>query len=178
MLAFVARSWVPRHADLSPPTTVGFNELFEFIKGRRHSLDPRERPKFDTRLRPAAGASLDSLLWSAPHGTEALRVLIVDMLERARVGAADLIRLWKGQRGLRCDEFVGHVHQSFFGEEDTDLWVHEARAVAMAAFDEILAVQRNTNFMCAGGSETSSETAAPPSPCMCGCPAATPQHVL
>ena len=30
--------------DTDGSGTIGFDELFEFIKGRRHSLDPRGKP--------------------------------------------------------------------------------------------------------------------------------------
>ena len=102
----------------------------EYIKGRRHSLDPRNRLAFGWRLVPPADQSLDTLLWDAPHGTEILRVLIVDMLDRGKAGVADLIRLWQGRQGLRREDFVARVRESFFHDAPADLWEAEVQAVA------------------------------------------------
>ena len=45
--------------------TIGFDELYEFIRGRRHSLDPREKPAFDVALAPPDGIRMDEIAWSA-----------------------------------------------------------------------------------------------------------------
>lgn len=54
---------------------IGFDELYELIRGVRHSLDHRKA--LDATLQPPHGVSMDELVWS----TQTLRVLMVDMLE-------------------------------------------------------------------------------------------------
>ena len=36
-------------------------QLFEFVRGRRHSLDPRNKLAFDMRLRPPGNLTLDEV---------------------------------------------------------------------------------------------------------------------
>ena len=39
------------------------DELFEFIRGKRHSLDQRLKPPLDVRLKPPNGMTLDDIMW-------------------------------------------------------------------------------------------------------------------
>ena len=74
--------------------SIGFDELYEFLHGHRHSLDARNRAKLEMILRPPEGCTLDELDWSGDHGPLALRVLLMDLLQRSDAGAADLLRVW------------------------------------------------------------------------------------
>lgn len=56
---------------------IGFDELYEFIRGKRHSLDHRGMPALDMVLRPPDHVRLDDLVWDS----EVLRCLLADMLE-------------------------------------------------------------------------------------------------
>ena len=91
---------------------VGFQELYEFIRGKRHRLDQRRRlSSNDMRLVPAegtvpVGTRLDDLAWDA----SVLRSLLREMLKRCQpaAGAEELIRSWNGtRRGLSRSEFIG-----------------------------------------------------------------------
>ena len=132
-----------RLLDRDGSGTIGFDELYEFIKGKRHSLDQRRKPPFDTQLRPAEGRALDELAWD----TDVLRVLIADMLARCHKGAADLLKMWRARKGLRRLEWISRAHAAFFQAEDADLWQSEVCAVAHAAFDELLSMTRTANFL-------------------------------
>lgn len=125
------------------------DQLFEFIKGRRHSLDARDKPPFDVSLYVADGISLDDISWEPTElGAATMQALIVDMLVREKAGPADLLKLWRGRRGLRRDEFAARVFESFFsGKQDADLWEAEVRPVASLVFDQLIATVKGENFM-------------------------------
>ena len=152
--------------DIDKQGDVGFEELFEMLRGKRHALDRRMKPRFDLRLRvptdrkTAAGVNgalwrrLDELIWD----TAVLRVLINDMLSRQdwpngqKASVADLLREWNGQKGLSRREFVECIRASFFAPEHevpggAQLWEREAAAVASAAFSEIMKAVSGENFL-------------------------------
>ena len=89
---------------------IGFDELFEFIKGRRHSLDPRGNPKFILKLRMPDGAKGPAdVAWDV----DVLRTLLIDMLNRERVTPVDLIVRMGGRYGLRKADWQARTHHSF-----------------------------------------------------------------
>lgn len=63
------------------------------------------------------------------------------------MGAVDLLRAWRGKKGLNRESFITCVHRSFFASQDPDLWEHEVRDVVKAAFDELLRMVRGENFL-------------------------------
>ena len=113
---------------------VGFHEIYEFIRGKRHSLDPRGRPDFEIELPlPVGVASLDDLYWD----TDVLRTLIDEALQRCQAGAADLFRAWNGRRGLTRDQWEFKVQKSCLRTANVDLWVNELQPVISKAFDVV-----------------------------------------
>ena len=72
---------------------VSYDELFEFVRGRRHALDKRTRRARQLRVAPPPGAgyTLAEIAWDV----DTLHWLIHGMLERAGPAAStDLMRLW------------------------------------------------------------------------------------
>jgi Ca2+-binding EF-hand superfamily protein len=132
---------------------IGFEELFELFTGKRHALDSRQRPAFEMRLKPPAGAPwrrLNDLQWDS----DVLRVLVLDMLERQdwpngqRATPADLLRAWEGRRGLNKREFLLRVERSFFAEpSDIGLWGRDGKRVASEAFGEMMRTVIGENFL-------------------------------
>lgn len=85
---------IPTPASPSPPQ----DELFEFIRGRRHSLDKRNKPLRAMRMLPPEGSrhSLEDLVWD----TETLRILMQQMIERANASPMD-VRVCTAARSSR-----------------------------------------------------------------------------
>ena len=77
-----------RSMDDNSSGYIGFDELYEFIHGYRHSLDKRN--KKDWSLHLPKGLTFDDIAWDA----EVLRTLIKEMLKRAKIGVADLMLGW------------------------------------------------------------------------------------
>lgn len=123
--------------DTDSSGTIGFDELFEFIRGRRHSLDKRSKPKQVMRLQPPEGAeySLDDLMWDC----ETLRILMMQMLERCNANPYDLLAQFQHSKSndgvLDKREFLSMMRSMLNGHER--LWEMTVRAVADAAFEEI-----------------------------------------
>ena len=111
---------------------IGFDEIFEFVRGKRHSLDRRSKQLHQMTLRPPRGASyaLKDIRWDEA----VLRLMMQRMLNRFGCGAADLIMLWdkNGDRELAEAEFLANVQALFGGAEK--LWRSEVEAVARSAF--------------------------------------------
>ena len=133
---------------------IGFDELYEFVHGRRHSLDPRNREKLDFQLVPREEATLDEVAWDGRKGVWALRVLIMGMLHRSKSGPSELLLAWTrrvkrraGRPGLIRKEFAMRVRDNFFKDEHPDLWDSEVHAAANAAFDEMMGLVRGENFL-------------------------------
>lgn len=80
--------------DKDDSGVVGFDELYEFIHGHRHSLDARNKRVLHLSIVPPNHATLDELRWDGDVGVWALRNLLIDMLLRAKAGPADLLREW------------------------------------------------------------------------------------
>jgi hypothetical protein len=60
---------------------IGFDELFEFVRGRRHTLDRRSKRVRGMRLEPPPSISLEEIAWDV----EALRTLLRAMLDSYEV---------------------------------------------------------------------------------------------
>lgn len=132
--------------DTDASGQIGFDELYEFIKGRRHSLDPRGKPALELTFELPEGIRLDDLLWDA----DLLRFLVADMLSRCKAGANDLLRRWYCRRGLDEATFLSRIRETFFTSVDdeldedlADLWEYEVRECAVEAFDHLIKMVRS-----------------------------------
>ena len=110
---------------------IGYDELFEFVRGRRHSLDHRNKLIHEMTFKCPPGLTMDSIDWSV----ETLRLMVQQMLLRCRVGAADLMRAWdrSGDYELNQHEFQARMRE-LFRHEHEDLWQNELRAFVDEAF--------------------------------------------
>jgi len=150
--------------DADSSGTVGFDDFFEFVRGRKHSLDSRWRSQpiaMELRVEvpsqhdPLTGEerrpTLDELAWDSSMGPETLRALVKEMLERRHLGPTDLLKAWDTQptsrtasehHKLNRDEFCSHLAELFIRSEGAqcssddvfDLWENEVAAVANRAF--------------------------------------------
>ena len=115
--------------------TIGFDEMFEFVRGRRHSLDARNKRMRRMLLEPPPKHdSLDELVWDV----ETLRQLLQQMLDSYGVGVADLMAAWdaSGDGQLSVREFEQEVC-NLFRDEEPALWREEVQPVVHQAFGEI-----------------------------------------
>jgi Ca2+-binding EF-hand superfamily protein len=144
--------------DLARTGEIGFDELYEWIKGRRHSLDPRAKAPIRLELELPARISMDQVVWDV----EVLRVLMADMFKRFRASPADLLQLWRctngrgmNRRGLSREDFLALMRESFFSLEAAhenfkhmeNLWVHEVQLVVGATFDRMMQMIVGENFL-------------------------------
>ena len=119
---------------------IGFDELFEFVRGRRHSLDERTRKVLQPKaIETPEGVTLDQIVWDE----EVLQFLIRHTLEKHHTGPADLLRVWAGRaagakKGLGIHLLSDSVHSYFFGKSDLDLWEHEVKTVVKDAFKNMV----------------------------------------
>jgi len=114
---------------------VGFDELFEFVRGHRHSLDHRNKRLAKMRLQPPAGANytLKDIAWDV----NALRTLMQSMLADACVGTSSLMKVWdkSGDGELGMHEWTVEIGR-YFADEPA-LWEKEVQPVVQQAFNEI-----------------------------------------
>lgn len=66
-----------RTLDTDGSGQIGFDELFEFVHGKRHSLDTRSQRRLPRLLEPPPGLTLDTMLWDV----ETLRTLLQQVIE-------------------------------------------------------------------------------------------------
>ena len=97
--------------DLDGSGEIGFDELFEFVRGRRHSLDRRTREVRCLALQTAKGYDLTDLDWDADQ----LRLQIKTALERRKLSTTDLIRAWdrSGDQRISKIEFLNSIGELF-----------------------------------------------------------------
>jgi len=124
--------------DCDGNEAIGFDELFEFVRGRRHAHDRRSLSVRKLVLEPPSGApwSLADLEWDV----ETIRGLLRQMLDRAGARASDLVCAWDrdGDGLLSAEEFVSHMREIACGSASLEpLWHSEVCAVAEAAFCHI-----------------------------------------
>lgn len=116
--------------------TIGFDEFFEFLRGRRHSLDLRHKQVNEVNLMPPPGAryKLDQLVWDG----ETIRTQLVRSMERNYVGPVDIIRRWdqNGDRDIDEAEFVDRIHL-MIGRQNEALWKQEIERVARQTFKKV-----------------------------------------
>ena len=108
---------------------------FEFIRGRRCSLDARNK-RITLRLEPPPGAvyTLRDILWNV----DSLRFLLQQSLKRGNVKVTDLMKAWDSSQDgqLSRREFLLKI-QTFFKEDDAQLWETDVKSVALDAFNEM-----------------------------------------
>ena len=123
-----------RMLDTDNSGAIGFDELFEFVRGRRHSLrraqqeDARDEARAAERLPAYSGTDF----WDVET-----RALMKRMLATAQVGTGHLMKVWdkSGDGELSLSEFV--TEMAIFFREHPDLWTHEVAPIVEAAFEEI-----------------------------------------
>lgn len=137
---------------------IGFDELYEFVRGKRHSLDHRQHhrqhdrvhelpqemqmlpgpePSMEQagrRLGEEAGgcwpSSLEQIQWSE----DVLRKMLQQMLTRYSVGAVHLIRAWGGDGNRQISEPCFLCGLGDFFSACPKLWQCEVEPLARAAF--------------------------------------------
>ena len=132
--------------DTDRTRDLGLFEVWEFICGAPHPLDPRNVPMVDLRLRPGVGGagSLDGVVWSV----RALRVLVMEMCVRTGLHPTVLARLFEcGKHGISKSTFVASVRTKLFADAHPELWATEGRAVAEETFDALVKSIKGTNFL-------------------------------
>ena len=130
--------------DTDRSGAIGFDELFEFVRGRRHSLDARNkrlrsmtleppRMKIDLGGEDKVRVGLEHLLWD----TETLRLLIQRMLASYGADVSDLMKAWdrSGDGKLSRREFESEL-QNYFQKSEPWLWKFEVKPVVHQAFEE------------------------------------------
>ena len=120
---------------------IGFDELFEFIRGRRHSLDRRNVQVRQMRLQPPPGvSSLENVIWDV----ETLRILLQQMLARYGVSIGELMSAWdrNGDFTVQRLEFLDGLRGFCSEYERVQLWEREVAKVALEAFTRINASPR------------------------------------
>ena len=116
---------------------IGFDEFYEFVRGKKHSFDRRLKLTDDMRLLPPPGTTLDSLVWDV----NTLLVLMQQMMARCNMGPMDIMRAWDvdENRQLSKPEFFGHVEALLDGSS-RDLWSNEVALVAKQAYEHVAAL--------------------------------------
>ena len=126
--------------------TIGFDEFFQFIRGRRHSLDPRHKQVNDVSLSvpPGARYKLEQLVWDS----DTIRTLLVRSMERNYVGPVDIIRRWdqNGDRDIDEAEFVERIHL-MIGRSHEALWKREIERVTHETFNKVARKPRDSKVV-------------------------------
>ena len=143
-----------RCLDASNKGSINFDDFFEFVRSRRHSLDNRWRPKLSAlepkeQYDPVSDTThppeLKDVLWVPKSGPGVIRTLLAQMLERCHLGTVDLMRAWdtggetfsharQQDCALSMEEFHDHLRSLF----DADLWEDEVKALAALTFYDVL----------------------------------------
>jgi Ca2+-binding EF-hand superfamily protein len=122
-----------KQLDLDGSGEIGFDELYEFVRGRRHSLDSRSKKvwKMMCKVPPWATYTLESIAWDQ----ETLREQILLMMDRANVKADNVAAAFDklGDGLVERDEFLKNVGGWFRANEK--LWHAEIEEHAEAAYD-------------------------------------------
>jgi len=125
-----------RSIDSDGSGEIGFDELFEFVRGRRHALDRRTKCVRAMALQSDEAYALSELVWDSDE----LRRQINLMLERSHVSTADLLRAWdrSGDGRLSEVEFISSVADLFISAGHETLWDDEVHEVAVQVFATIV----------------------------------------
>ena len=148
-----------RALDADGNGVVGFDELYEFLRGHKHSLDSRRIKRLEAewlklmpgpQLDPRTGSIRPIGLHEIEWDEEALRILINQMLVRCGLSPADLLRAWDTDKrekdSLNRVEFVSNMRDLFDDQHD-GLWEDDVRAIAESAFSTISREVKGENFL-------------------------------
>lgn len=118
--------------DLDGNGFITYHEFFEFVRGKRHSLDPRTRMdrllEGGMQLEPPPGIRLDEIAWDV----EVFRVLLKQMLERCRISPPELLLWWtKGRR-------VRHTFEAPDQSKITSISAYKGRVRVRGGFSVVL----------------------------------------
>ena len=131
-----------RSLDTDGTGQIGFDEMFEFVRGYRHSLDQRKRMQEALKIQPPPGAAytINDIVWNV----ETLRTLMQQMIARSGVGTTHLIDNWdkSGDGELSMREFSKAVETCFI-DLDPKLWQGEVKPVVELAFKDMDLVGRH-----------------------------------
>ena len=139
--------------DVDSSGSIGYDDLFEFVRGRMHSLDNRyvkpkrwqltPKPQLDTKTGVERAPTLDEIDWDV----ETLRVLMKQMMEGQGLGPIDLLEAWDGgmensaskhdRHTLSKHEFCSNMHGLFENEHD-GLWDSEVYKIVEETFGLVL----------------------------------------
>jgi len=132
---------------------IGYDELFEFVKGRRHQLDERNKKVRNLRIeapqRPWAAIplQLEDIVWDV----ETLRILMQQMIARCKVGPHDLLTEWASKKStdqsdlqLTRREYMLSM-QAFFMPQHECLWNEVVEPVVQSSFHEIVALWKGAS---------------------------------
>eukprot|EP00900_Chrysochromulina_parva_P020408 jgi/Chrpa1/2/Chrysochromulina_OHIO_Genome00000045-RA len=135
--------------DLDRSGSIGFDELFEFVRGRRHAHDRRSLVVRRLSLQPPPGAAwaLGDIEWDV----ETFRSLLRQNFKVHDVKVADVIKAWdrSGDGQLSESEYLHHMELFFMSSSAAasmalrQLWQQEVRSVALSAFHVVAAIDRN-----------------------------------
>lgn len=116
--------------DVDRNRLVGFDELFEFVRGRRHSLDHRTKRVRKLLIKqPEHGRwVLEEIIWD----DEVLCGHIQQVMIRAKVVASDVIHAWDpgGVGSIASNDLVDLVHK-LFSPSLEELWQAELKEIAV-----------------------------------------------
>lgn len=121
---------------------IGFDEMFEFVRGRRHSLDPRQTKMHLLSMDPPRGCgyTLEQVAWDE----KVVQRMLHAAMERVNIGPADVIEAWdrNHDRQLSEAEFVSHVQGLFPGSASATtsvgrLWKSELEPLIRKVFNGI-----------------------------------------
>lgn len=121
--------------DADGSGSIGYDELFEFVRGYRHSLDARSKAVNGLKFRaPPPATSLAEVDWNV----ETLRMMLIGTLEHAKIGAADVMKAWdrSGDLSLNRGEWINNIH-SLFRTAGSRLWQEEVFPVVEQSFIDI-----------------------------------------
>lgn len=123
---------------------IGFDELFEFVRGRRHALDRRTQVSRKMQLQPGPDYQLDELVWDA----EELKNQIFRMCEICNVSTADLLRAFDkgGDKTLSKLEFMGSMRELFTNVDHEKLWDEEVKPVAAEVFETVSGTSKGVDM--------------------------------
>lgn len=136
--------------DLDRSGSIGFDELFEFVRGRRHAHDRRSLVVRRLSLQPPPGAAwaLGDIEWDV----ETFRSLLRQNFKAHDVKIADVIKAWDrtGDGQLSESEYLHHMELFFMSSSSSaasmalrQLWQQEVRSVALSAFHVVAAIDPN-----------------------------------
>lgn len=125
-----------RKLDADGSGSIGFDELFEFVRGRRHSLDERTKQVRAMKLEvpPNAVYTLDDIAWDV----DTLKFMLQRMMGRYHVGPSDLIRAWdtSGDGQVDRNELVSNIRR-LCRSVSMDVWEGELKPVVLEAFADM-----------------------------------------